>query len=465
MRCLALSASRQLCAGIAFVIMVVIACQPLPATPTLEPTALPMEVRVGPLRRVSQVPYVFEPHIAVDPTDANHLAAVVISASQFECIALPQGECQVKLVLYTSRDGGITWIEQLPFERSITSWDGVVAFGPDGTLYVTGLAGSTGGSVFIAWADAEGKVSLSTTSAVTSLLGNDKPWLTIDPHDGTLYVVYDGPTSSQYQYDGVLLTQSTDRAKNWAAPVIVDRGVELSAVESGQVLAPFGAQVMLGADNNLAIAWIWAPGFDTFRTGVWVATSSDKGQTFSAAKQIAETWGGISTAYQSGDYYIFYRRGTEGSQELVVAISRDGGSTWTTSSVSRDLPLYFDIDKAPGVNVAPNGTIDVMFYAHGEGAPGCIDVPAFRKRRDQGWIDQCIYDVYYTFSKDGGQTFHVPIKLNGAPILGSRFLRTRGVSRPGEYMGMASANESAYPIWIDTQGTEGTQAYTVQIER
>ena len=40
-----------------------------------------------------------------------------------------------------------------------------------------------------------------------------------------------------------------------------------------------------------------------------------------------------------------------------------------------------------------------------------------------------------------------------------------GISGAGLYMGMASTNEYAYPIWIDTQGEEGTQAFTVRIKR
>jgi len=431
------------------------ACQ----SASTESTYQPDEVRVGPLRLVSQVPYVFEPHIAVDPTNPDHLAAVVISTSEFEYTAGDKS----KLVLYTSIDGGVTWMEQDPFEHSIVSGDGVVGFSSDGTLYVVGLANI--GSVLTVRANAEGKMTLSNTSAVTSLSGNDKPWLTVDPRDGTLYVSYDGSTDIQYTEDHALLAQSTDQGHSWTKPVIASPGVLNSAIESGQANTHFGAQVMLGKGDNLAMVWVWAPDFDTLPSGVWVATSSDKGQTFSAARQIAETWGVISTAFHEGDYYIFYREGTEQAQQLVAAISRDSGSTWTTTSVSGELPLYFDIDKAPGVNAAPNGTIDVMFYAHGEGAPECIDVTAFRKRREQGWIDQCVYNVYYTLSKDGGQSFYPPIRLNDEPIAGSRFVRTLGFSRPGEYMGMASTNEYAYPIWIDTLGTNGTQAYTVQIER
>jgi hypothetical protein len=389
----------------------------------------------------------------------------MISLSEYDCTTPPQGECTGELVLSTSTDGGASWTDQIPFQQSVISWDGVVAFSPKGTLYVTGLAGSSGSSIFVGWTDPQGEIDLSTTRSVTPLVGNDKPWITIDPDDGTIYVAYSGPTSGQYLADAILLTQSTDAGKNWTEPVRVSSAVPYTEIEARKALPPFGGQAMSGKEDHLAVAWIWGPGFDTFRTGVWVATSSDGGQTFSPAQQITEAWGVISTAFHDGDYYIFYRHGTEQSQELRVAISSDGGQSWNTSLVSGELPLHFDPDKAPGVNVAPNGIIDVMFYSHAEGAPECIDIAAYRQRREQSWVDQCLYNVYYTFSADGGKSFQSPIKLNDAPVVGTRFLRTRGSSRPGEYMGMASTNEYAYPIWIDTQGTDGTQAYTVQIER
>lgn len=418
------------------------------------------DVEVGTLQRVSQAPYVFEPHIAVDPTNPDHLAAIVISVTDFECAR----GCKWRLLLYISTDGGGTWTEQEPFGFARFSGDGVVGFGPDGTLYAVGLAGDRG-KVAMARFDADGQTTPSSVDFISMSWGSDKPWLTIDPRSGALYVPYSGPIGSPPESEGVKLQRSTDGGETWSDGVEIERGVDVSAHMAGQEIPPFGVQVMLGNGENLAVAWVWSPGVDNWPVGVWVATSGDGGETFSESRQIAESWGFISTAFHSGTYYVFYRRGTEQDQELVVAISHDGGETRESSLVSGDVPLHFDLDKAPGVNVAPNGTLDVIFYAHGEGAPDCIDLAAFRKRREEAWIDACVYDVYYTFSKDGGQTFSPPLRLNEKPIVGARFVRTYGSSRPGVYIGMASTDKYAYPIWIDTQGEEGTQAYTVQIKR
>ena len=68
--------------------------------------------------------------------------------------------------------------------------------------------------------------------------------------------------------------------------------------------------------------------------------------------------------------------------------------------------------------------------------------------------------MYSTFSKDGGATWAPPHRLNAQPIAGDQFLHIQGQSRPGEYIGMASTDRAAYPIWID-----GTRASTVRIQR
>ena len=57
------------------------------------------------------------------------------------------------------------------------------------------------------------------------------------------------------------------------------------------------------------------------------------------------------------------------------------------------------------------------------------------------------------------------MRLDDAPIVGARFVRFDGYSRPGEYLGMASTDRYAYPIWIDTQGDAGTQAAMARVER
>lgn len=415
-------------------------------------------VRVSELRQVSQTPYVFQPHITVDPLNSEHLGAIVISASQFDCDL----SCKWELLVYTSMNGGVSWKQQSPF-GPLNAGDGVVGFGPDAILYAVGVGGR--GSIFINRSNPEGMMTLGSIVSISPRQANDKPWVNVNQRNGHIFVTYSGPTSDQYEHMGVLLQKSTDGGVTWSDPLVVEKGVDLSAWQAQQEVPPFGAQVMLGNEKNLAVAWTWSPGVDNFPFGVWVSTSIDNGETFSTPKQIGESWSVISTAYYQDTYYIFFKKGNEASQELVLAISEDNGNSWRTSVVSDDPSLFGYFDKAPGVNVAPHGTIDVIYYGLAGNAPDCIDLTAYRNQREAGFIDECRYNVSYTFSKDGGQTFSSPVKLNDSPISGSRFVRTQGFSRSGEYIGMASTDEYAYPIWIHTLGEDGSQAFTVQIER
>ncbi len=74
---------------------------------------MPDRIKIGPVMVVSQGDhYVAEPHIAVDPTDPNHLAVSSYVLSEYDC----REKCHVSTGLYTSRDGGKTWSRQLPNE-------------------------------------------------------------------------------------------------------------------------------------------------------------------------------------------------------------------------------------------------------------------------------------------------------------------------------------------------------------
>lgn len=421
-------------------------------TPVRPAPAPSTTVQVGPVRRVSQIPHVFEPHIAIAPTNPERLAAIAIAPSAF----LHDRVGSINLMLAVSTDGGVNWQEQ----KLQSEWDGVVGFGPDGTLYAVGQ--TSYGQVGVHRA-AAGSPMPSAALIYFSSASADKPWLTIDHRTGTLYVPYTGPNNLSNPRLGIVLQRSTNGGTTWSAPLVIERGVDHAQWRAGQAIPPGFAQALFGEGGNVAIAWTWSPGFDNWPLGVWLATSNDGGQTFTPGKRIAETWGFISTASHQGIYYITYRRGTEQTQQLVMAISRDGGATWQSSVVSGDLILSFDLDKAPGIDVAPDGTIDVIFYGEEGSTP--LDMDALRNRRAAGWVDPRRHNVYYTYSKDGGQTFSSPLRLNTDPIVGAWFVRTQGYSRPGEYMGMASTDTYAHPIWIDTPAAESAYAVTTRIRR
>ena len=116
--------------------------------------------------------------------------------------------------------------------------------------------------------------------------------------------------------------------------------------------------------------------------------------------------------------------------------------------------------------MAPNGTIDLVFYAHDPGSLDCIlDTRSWQETIRWGRVDPCSYNVYYTFSEDGGLTFSNPIQLNTELVEGESLARFQGRSTIGSHLAIASSDEYAYPIWIGTPGEGKTQVYTIQISR
>lgn len=246
-------------------------------------------VQVGPIRRVAPQPYVFEPAIAVDPTNPDHLAATVASADDFDCHSL-DGGCSPTLMLSISQGGGATWDS-----RRLTptaSIDGVVAFAPDGALYEGGVEFVPEPDVF---------VHRGTPEMVAGVTGEhqlpgvnvDKPWLAIDRTSAALDVTYIGCDRAHPCPPHWFLARSADGGATWAeADAPVDGGNE---------------QPLLGEAGQRAIALWWSAGRAATLQGVQavaVAASLDGGKTFATPTTLGEGWGLEGTAWGGGAYYV-----------------------------------------------------------------------------------------------------------------------------------------------------------------
>ena len=424
---------------------------------------IPDAINLGINQRISQTEYAGQPHIAVNPSNPEHLAAVVTTVSDFEC---NPPDCDVTLTLYTSLDGGETWREQAPFSQGRgLIMSGMVGFDSEDTLFVTGIRD---GALTINSATAVEDYDMARTQQgeITRALVAAKPWFRIDENDN-LYVSYDG----QYQ-DNLIVSPSFNRSddggQNWSFTVKVDQGVEVADIQQDRANGPDDIQVLPGQGDELALVWVWETDPASWPQDIWLATSTVGGETLSPPTRIGETWGPISTAVRDGIYYILYRTGTEDEQQLVLAVTDDNGRTWRSTLINGDIPLTFSTDKAPGINVAPDGTIDIIFYARHsspETADCGLDLETWKWYGRFNWIDTCLYDVYYTYSQDGGSSFSQPHKLNEVPIRAENFVQAFGRTEIASHFSIASTDEAGYPIWIDTIGNDGTQAYTVRIER
>lgn len=416
----------------------------------------PETMQLGPLRRITQTPYVLQPQISVSPTNPEHLAALVMSSSFARCDDL--SKCQADLLLHISTDGGATWTEQRPFSqpRQFTR-EGSLGFGPDGSLYVLGIRD---GAIVLNKTDPNTGYEFNRTNQneVTRAQVAARPWLRVDPQGGDLFLTYVA------QYRDTLATPSLNRSSdggaNWSFTARVDQSISIADIQSGHIAPPGDIQVLLGEDNQVALVWIWRGDTEGWPRDLWLALSSDGGENFSAPRRIGETWGPIHAASYGNNYYIIYQSGSQQAQELALAISQNNGRTWSSTVVSGDIPIATGSDKGPAIGVAPDGTLDLLFYGLDESARDCaVDL----ETAETG--DRCVYDVYYAYSRDGGQSFSEPLLLNELFIRATLFMQIGGLAQAGPYLSIASSDVYAYPTWINTEESEGTQMYTRQIKR
>lgn len=403
---------------------------------------------------VSQTPHLYQPTIAVNPILPDQMAIIVTAGAAESFTTFDRN---TTLLLYTSTDGGQTWTEQTAFSGPpIPTHSGSVAFAQDGTLYVMGLRG---GEVVLDKSIREMDYDLSRTPQipVTRAQVNARPRLQVNGESGDLYVSMDA--QAEDLYDTPAFIRSNNGGQLWSGTYRTDQQVALADFDNGRATWQDDIHLLLGPGDNLALVWVWDAEPWIWPRDVWLSTSTDGGETMSSPQRLGETWGPISAAANNnGRYALTLRTGTETEQQLVVVVSDDNGRSWNSTVASADIPLTFDVEQGPALGVADNGTVDMVFYAAATADCG----PSLEEWRNAArftYNNSCTYNLYYTTSADGGQSFSQPVTLNEGAIQGDAFAVVNDRSAPGS-PSLASMDEAAYAAWID-----GAEVYTSRIER
>jgi hypothetical protein len=405
--------------------------------------------------------FVGEPFISIDPSNPNRLAAITTRVSKHNC-ELPN--CIVKLVLFTSQDGGETWQEKTTFGRQQqVMYRGLVTFDPTGILYILGIRNDV--IVVNKTTLAEDDIpTMASFEDVTRAQVMALPWLRVHPQTGELFLTLDAQEDDML-YVTPSLKRSDDGVR-WSITSRADQHISATDISSPRATGPDDIQVLFGEGDEVSLVWVWDSEPWTWPRTAWMANSTDGGVTFGEPAPILETWGPINSASANGRFAIAYRVGDEVSQHLAVATTSDNGQTWTSTIASGNVPLYFDPGKGPGIGMSPDGTIDLVFYAYDDPSGECLlNVESWQQTLLFGRVDPCEYNVYYSYSQDGGLTFSEPVQLNDQPIRGEDLLRFQGASQVGSHLAVASGADFAYPVWIGTPSSGMTQVYMAKIGR
>jgi len=430
--------------------------------------------------------------MAVSPEDPRIVVAATADLRNKTCY------------LTVSKDAGNTWhfSDSLPgdpaYPYCTNTTAGVphvaLAWGRDGVLYYARMAygegeGRANSSVSVSRTSNLGKTWQNTLAdnnrGKTGVAPNDSsvPGLAVDTSTAkdTVYVGYsqnfpDAPPGDPLRASHVMVAASTDGGATWGAGVDVNSFPRPSLNINGTdyplyMRTGFGAPFLLAHDGVLLV--VAGPEFGAnaqpnpppeagagLNPGSWyaypmpqlIARSTDGGKTFEmkplgdpilAGTGSMTGLGWTPKGGPKGTMIATYGATPATSPtialvDIVVQRSTDGGLTWTSPlAVDDDPPQQQATGFYPQLNVAPNGRIDI----------------AWQDDRD---VTDFHFNVRYTYSTDGGQSWAKNVKINDAPINFNYGISYNSDIR--QPVGVASANEYAFIGWADTRNaTDLTQ--------
>jgi hypothetical protein len=412
-----------------------------------------------------------ETNITINPVNSANLAAIITDYSLRSGGISSNGVSKYAI----SSDGGMTWSQafvpvssKYPITSDGIKWlvdrDPGVAIDTAGYIYFSGLylklapGQATGANPSIARETTPGGVyvcagtlptpkltSASCRPIVTDSSHNpttsvDRDWIAVDSsnsaYNGNVYVTwtyYTGCAAGQCATKYIALSRSTDHGVTWSAPIQIN--------STSQSIVDW-SMVTVGNDGTVYVAYE-----DYFTTGDqrmhYVATSSDGGMTFGAPIAMTPLFPQVSfpcpyrknsapniaVSSVNGAEYVYDVYAEQNGQGSSIAMVRSnqpkGAGGFTTPVIINDSTAGQREYAAAAVD--GNGTLHTMWLDTRNSAS-----------------DDSQYDVYATYSKNGGVTFAPNTRVTPALINGNtNFI--------GDFFGITVEPSTgiAHPVWTN----------------
>lgn len=409
-----------------------------------------------------------ETMISVNPKDGKNLLGTSIVFTNLE----DGTTCKT----YASKDGGYTWVAtSFPERFDYGSADPQVAFGSRGTAYFSMLSSGKSNATHF-FRSEDGGFSWQKSK---DLAGADRPQMIVDQTEGNfsgrIYI------SKMRTIRKLAVSRSEDDGRTFAETVEVPnpRGFFLLSTNP-----------LVFSDGTLFVpyfAWDDTGGKTPPATLSEFVTSGDGGKTFSEPTKVLEQpfkkyvapteLRGSFISYFNGVVYALDRRNDRvylatsderfGKPRVLFSYSGDKGKTWSVvQQVSPDAPVE-------------SSQFQPMIAVNNEGIVGV----AWFDTRDAK--NQDSYNLYFTASIDGGQSFLPARRISSEPSFpaGARNLtpfsaESNATAKAtslrlrtsfgrwgdgGDYMGFTADSEGIFhPFWIDSR-TGTSQVWTCRI--
>lgn len=422
------------------------------------------------------------PQLAVNPTNGELVIVESEVRHEFSCD------------VHISTDEGRTWsrggsIHLDPWtecsRKTINGPYATLAFDQEGVLYVAFYASDPKYAaeealplhIFLARSEDGGRTfetnfvwrSPEPVEEDEGLHNNDRPMVAVDETDPSNVYVGWMQRGVSGEKSKALVAASNDGGRSFDEPVDLtdDRG----GYQPRLAVTPDGT---LHAIYPIGLTGI-PEGEDPFKVvrTLYHRRSTDGGKTWSERVEVdhgnSNFFGGrkflLAADDDEGNLYAVWYANPEPhfdpvkeDVDIFLRVSEDGGKTWSERRVLNDEPpdrLVNHYD--PGISVAPNGRIDVAWYDF-RNSP-------YPERFPDGFAPPFNHDgfqdVYYTWSTDGGQTFHPNVKINDRIINREIGVWSNNIHSHMS-VGIASTDNAAYFAWQDTRnGNDENQAEDV----
>jgi len=390
-----------------------------------------------------------EPYLAINPTNNQNLVAAWMG------IKFSGGLYRIAIKTRASFDGGNSWsiVNSLPhFGTGFGSADVSMGFDKNGLLFISYIdykQAPDSGGIYVARSYNGGLNWDTPTKAfdmydVANKRPIDRPWLVVDKsntiNSGTLYITtkpapWIAPPNRNY------FKVSSDSGFTWTTIANVDGGTHLVGNLIAQPMAATNTMI----NGNFCAAY---PSYVTAQNPLpayYLATSSNKGQTFSYTTIFAGVPAVLDSNYKSA-----YRLATNpidsnklifllpnainGDADIMALHSNDGGQTWSNNIRVNDDALS-------------NGKAQDMVWADYDEQGNLVVTWRDRRNSAANGFWNAGYDFYYSTSTDNGQTFSANQKLTSQFVAFDSILTQSG----NDIMGCVYQGDTLYTVWGDTR--------------